>query len=1124
MPNKTKRGVEYLQTHFPSTFCNIIGSNEKMKVCTGLQNTLLQENEVLLHTSSKKPIAAVNSKYNRIFSFDCEIAFKYNKKLYYCKSCKGLEYHLNELKKVEEDNEEPKEKPKLITVLEECMKNNKLAEDSACYKFLTGVFEAIASAKKPCGFRYDPFVTYIFVILFQIGKQKLFRFLRGSGWNKDCCFTGIFPVPTVASIQNWKRNSDVKPGFSCFTFDNIISQFEDVCKDGKLYIGMTLDEMHINKGLVLDRSGKIIGFPQYKSKEMVDNLESIFFVHPDDKEIQRLLLNDNTMLDIDEYITPSTYSNNNNDIEYIDYMKKNLGKNNENIPADEIVVFFLVLHNGKGKKLRKFCGYFPITKLGHTGAVNGALILQAFLCLSRTINKKLNIRFCSITLDGDSSHRTLFKKDGIFKVDESKGSFYCPFIQQQCYYFQDPEHLVKRIRNNLYGSIDTGDFLLLNGKVVSWQMLILLVQEDQGKPMRNILLSQSDLILTPKTKMTTSKVTKVLRPNVREGLQRKFGDDSESLVEVLKIMDDFLFVFRHWMPFNLDNDSRIDTIKHVQEFFRKWREEEQTQLKSNLSIGHKTKLLPGIYKDIDITITSLINLYEEAKSYKITIIPRTISQNPVENIFCLIRQFCGGIHNPSIREVIGALTGIVATKNLTINSKSSSYQVNNTDWFGDADLETYSKRNSILDKIPSKNKKIFLSENTNLKIEDFKPALDRIASSVLHKKKFEMKVQQSDPILQRIIFWMLSVLKPNIIQEDLPGVLCYKAKEKFGSMFLENLENSGKYVKNVLLDKVLNHLSTITIYEYLSNCKLGLTRGNSPFRDKLNTGPCRPEIIDNIQSFTPEAVVSYIQEKFPERNKNSIAFEYYDPVSQSFNNSAVTTPLFTSKYNPKTPLIFESYTPSPISFDLSPQLPSKRKRSEKNNRITKKQKIGFATACEIVLNNCLLDQEFYNDFTAAAWLTMLDSQDLPPFSQPESNCLLKHNINNLLDVQRVSKLKLQVLVQTIEENDKNYTLTLKDPTGTITAYVPKDILNTSNIEEGSVLTLSRDKWLNIKKEPVTSFTLKKDDISSVISPTTGFPKRYATEDIPIRISTKNNFQEHLKIYKDFWGEKKKNFF
>ena len=99
MPNKTKRGVEYLQTHFPSTFCNIIGSNEKMKVCTGLQNTLLQENEVLLHTSSKKPIAAVNSKYNRIFSFDCEIAFKYNKKLYYCKSCKGLEYHLNELKK-----------------------------------------------------------------------------------------------------------------------------------------------------------------------------------------------------------------------------------------------------------------------------------------------------------------------------------------------------------------------------------------------------------------------------------------------------------------------------------------------------------------------------------------------------------------------------------------------------------------------------------------------------------------------------------------------------------------------------------------------------------------------------------------------------------------------------------------------------------------------------------------------------------------------------------------------------------------------------------------------------------------------------------------------------------------
>ena len=102
-------------------------------------------------------------------------------------------------------------------------------------------------------------------------------------------------------------------------------------------------------------------------------------------------------------------------------------------------------------------------------------------------------------------------KNAIFPVNLDTGSFWCPFIHQQCYYFQDPEHIIKRIRNNIFKSRDPNMFLLNKGQVISWQLLLILVMNDEQKPMRNTLLRTEDVILNDKTKMKTTYLEKSLQ-------------------------------------------------------------------------------------------------------------------------------------------------------------------------------------------------------------------------------------------------------------------------------------------------------------------------------------------------------------------------------------------------------------------------------------------------------------------------------------------------------------------------------------------------------------------------------------------------------------------------------------
>jgi hypothetical protein len=135
----------------------------------------------------------------------------------------------------------------------------------------------------------------------------------------------------------------------------------------------------------------------------------------------------------------------------------------------------LNLHNSNGKRFRKFVAYFPIFHAGHTAKANLTLLLQGMLAMKKAMvivesAKLVRVRFCSVVMDGDSSHRPMFTNlKSPLKLVDGQSYFECPFIRQKTFYLQDPEHLIKRFRNGLYKSLqDPTAVWFLHGGFISW--------------------------------------------------------------------------------------------------------------------------------------------------------------------------------------------------------------------------------------------------------------------------------------------------------------------------------------------------------------------------------------------------------------------------------------------------------------------------------------------------------------------------------------------------------------------------------------------------------------------------------------------------------------------------------
>lgn len=108
--------------------------------------------------------------------------------------------------------------------------------------------------------------------------------------------------------------------------------------------------------------------------------------------------------------------------------------------------------------------------------------------------------------------------------------------------------------------------------------------------------------------------------------------------------------------------------------------------------------------------------------------------------------------------------------------------------------------------------------------------------------------------------------------------------------------------------------------------------------------------------------------------------------------------------------------------------------------------------------NDMNELAFFHDFRKGPWLTMLCAADLPPFENPQHDCLLKYNIASLKRRGVCCRVEaIVVLVKDIQIMDTVCIVSLKDPTGSIKGHIHQLVMETypSEILAGSVLVLRK---------------------------------------------------------------------
>jgi len=216
----------------------------------------------------------------------------------------------------------------------------------------------------------------------------------------------------------------------------------------------------------------------------------------------------------------------------------------------------------------------------------------------------------------------------------------------------------------------------------------------------------------------------------------------------------------------------------------------------------------------------------------IKIIPRTISQNPVENLFSLLRSFCGSISNPSFQQTVTALSSVIQMKETSINTKSSSYCVDRKGIsYSDSDVSALEKRHQKLkNREPaSKRRRFPLFITDNLAFEDIQVPANRISLAIQRKKKFQLN--DSSSVLNDMILFATRAANTRNLSKNLPGDITDALLRNYGDSFIEDIIDKplGCDPKK-LLAKTATFISTVTISEFLLNNGLCTIRGAKSLR------------------------------------------------------------------------------------------------------------------------------------------------------------------------------------------------------------------------------------------------------------------------------------------------------
>ncbi|KAL9978118.1 hypothetical protein ACROYT_G015603 [Oculina patagonica] len=177
--------------------------------------------------------------------------------------------------------------------------------------------------------------------------------------------------------------------------------------------------------------------------------------------------------------------------------------------------------------------------------------------------------------DGASPNRSFVTMN---TTNETHSKGFNPFSGYPIFFFSDPPHLIKKLRNNLYKSgfkEQNKRFtrtMRRNGKYILWDHIVAVFNGEKKRCLFATDLRNSHINLDNLSKMRVKLAVQTLSSKVADEMSKFENNDTLSTQEYIVQCEKFWKVFNDQTPIRVETDVRIHMLEEVLAYFVEWKE------------------------------------------------------------------------------------------------------------------------------------------------------------------------------------------------------------------------------------------------------------------------------------------------------------------------------------------------------------------------------------------------------------------------------------------------------------------------------------------------------------------------------------------------------------------------
>ena len=219
------------------------------------------------------------------------------------------------------------------------------------------------------------------------------------------------------------------------------------------------------------------------------------------------------------------------------------------------------------------CAYF-LTK-GVT-----SIQINRLFWLGVSILHSYNFEVILACCDGASPNRSFVTMNTTNKT-HSKG--FNPFSGYPIFFFSDPPHLMKKLRNNLYNSgfkeqnNRYSRTMKRNGKYILWGHIVAVFNREKKRSLFATELRKSHINLDNLSKMRVKLAVQTLSLKVACDMAKFENNATTATQDYIVQCEKFWKVFNDSNPLRTENDGRVHILEEVLAYFVEWKESLPTQ-------------------------------------------------------------------------------------------------------------------------------------------------------------------------------------------------------------------------------------------------------------------------------------------------------------------------------------------------------------------------------------------------------------------------------------------------------------------------------------------------------------------------------------------------------------------